>query len=710
MVTHSIDTFRRIRSYTAENKLPGDAAIHIFLFMLGTLISRKHSDHIGHSQEVVKEFALDDNYIDIFQSVGQATFRGIVEHFCQPRYIGNDLQVRPELLVRHAGGIVFQEAHYDLISWDPSDLLGLPGISQVKTMPRGGVHFTPPGLARMLVEQSLQQSRVRDSITIMDPACGSGVFLQEALRALRRSGFAGNINLIGRDSSVHAIAMARFVVQRALLDWAAPEGQARTVDIRQWDSLDEGVEWPHADVIVMNPPFISWRNLTLDERARLRNHLGPLYSGRADLSMAFIHRALNGLGEGGILGTLMPASLLTLEAARKWRHFLADTSDVTFLSLLGDHSLFRHAIVEVAAAVFRRRGRGERPGGEYVSVWTGERRGAASDALRAVRKLMDQPLQVDASGEAWRVSRERRQDLEAAATWRPRPNRLQKILDRLTETCRTTVKDLYTVRQGTIPGLREAFILSKEEFDALPRDEQSYFRPVAENANIIGGHVVVDRYLFYPNAVDGTDIANEEGLRETVPQFFQSHLRNYQDRLIRRARIEPDQWWRLSWPRAWVAERRTKLITAYFGRAGSFAWDENGDLVVVQGYGWLPAERLQKGLDSMPQAVRGRSVRAIYLAYLGLCNSGFFDRLLAEFCPHVAGGQFNLSKRYVDRVPLPELPELMLQSGEMSDRVHALARYGALIHAGEVISYDEVDQLVAALYRIPPTSWPAEAA
>ena len=42
----------------------------------------------------------------------------------------------------------------------------------------------------------------------LDPACGSGAFLHEALRTLRRADFKGRVFIKGRDTSGPAVAMA----------------------------------------------------------------------------------------------------------------------------------------------------------------------------------------------------------------------------------------------------------------------------------------------------------------------------------------------------------------------------------------------------------------------------------------------------------------------------------------------------------------------
>ena len=141
------------------------------------------------------------------------------------------LKLYPALAIRHAGGQLFQEAHFELIRGSNGfDLFGLIGNVDVQPTSRGGTHFTPPALARSIVEQTLAalpDIAARKRLSLCDPACGSGAFLHEALRALRRAGFNGKLTLVGRDVSIAAIAMARFVMAAALKMGTRGYGRAR---------------------------------------------------------------------------------------------------------------------------------------------------------------------------------------------------------------------------------------------------------------------------------------------------------------------------------------------------------------------------------------------------------------------------------------------------------------------------------------------------
>jgi hypothetical protein len=133
-------------------------------------------------------------------------------------------------------------------------------------------------------------------------------------------------------------------------------------------------------------------------------------------------------------------------------------------------------------------------------------------------------------------------------------------------------------------------------------------------------------------------------------------------------------------------------VSSYFGQSGSFAYDEAGDHVVVQGYGWLAK---WKALRQVPDD-------HLFHAYVAIFNSGLFTELLAEICPTVGGGQLNLSKRYSERVYLPDIVEKVRLSATTDPVIRLLAFYGSVIAETGLASAprDKIEELVRALYGL----------
>ena len=188
---------------------------------------------------------------------------------------------------------------------------------------------------------------------VLDPACGSGNFLYVAFRelkrleieligkaaalftapALQRAGFAKTSRvsvrqMYGLDTSAFAVEIARVTLtiakEMAKRD-AADTADAEEADltgvlfdeplplddlsdhIRQADALF--TEWPAADAVVGNPPFVSKNNLVPELGAGYVDRVRRAYPdvpGRADYCVYWFRKAHDHLGPGqraGLVGT-----------------------------------------------------------------------------------------------------------------------------------------------------------------------------------------------------------------------------------------------------------------------------------------------------------------------------------------------------------------------------------------------------------------------
>ena len=153
---------------------------------------------------------------------------------------------------------------------------------------------------RQQAEQLLSQflTRLR-SFTVLDPACGSGNFLYMALRTLkdlehrvnleaqamdlgRRPPTIGPANVKGLELNAYAAELARTSVWIGEIQWMRRNGFTEDRDpiLKQLDTIEcrdavltpggGEAEWPEADVVIGNPPFLGNR--------RMRRELGHDYS------------------------------------------------------------------------------------------------------------------------------------------------------------------------------------------------------------------------------------------------------------------------------------------------------------------------------------------------------------------------------------------------------------------------------------------------
>jgi hypothetical protein len=153
--------------------------------------------------------------------------------------------------------------------------------------------------------------------TLLEPSCGHGAFLEEALRRLLRSATRHGRPLSSLKKAIHAFDIDPVHVEktRSLLakilreQGAAPKAATRLAEgwVDCQDFLLATIE-RRFDFVVGNPPYIRIEQLPPGLIARYREDHASLYD-RADLYVAFIERGLK---------LLTPEGLLSYICADRW--------------------------------------------------------------------------------------------------------------------------------------------------------------------------------------------------------------------------------------------------------------------------------------------------------------------------------------------------------------------------------------------------------
>ena len=169
--------------------------------------------------------------------------------------------------------------------------------------------------------------------------------------------------------------------------------------------------------------------------------------------------------------------------------------------------------------------------------------------------------------------------------------------------------------------------------------------------------------------------------------YYNDYLLKNRQKLVSRPRKNETNWWTLNEYRAWQVEKIPKLVSTHFGKVGSFAWDDSGEYVVINGFAWLPKK------ENILSEYIG-------LAYLAILSCPFVNDLLASVSNLVAGGQWDLSKRYISNM---FFPNLMAENFD-SNTLESLHEIGKFIHSGQDFDRKLLNQLVLSLYKVPGNS------
>ena len=216
----------------------------------------------------------------------------------------------------------------------------ISNIYQLFVKDAGSSIYTPPALVRLMIEEALSWDRLdvlmASDDVILDPACGSGVFLVEAYKRLvlhwrlRNEWARPGINDLrplldrvhGVDIEEGAIELAAFSLCLSLCDALQPEEIRASVNLFPpladmtlhrscfFDAKEQGLLKVPVAVVVGNPPFES--TLTTDGAERSYAAYTKAYGLLADMQLAylFLHEAIELLRPDGVLALIEPAGFL----------------------------------------------------------------------------------------------------------------------------------------------------------------------------------------------------------------------------------------------------------------------------------------------------------------------------------------------------------------------------------------------------------------
>jgi N-6 DNA Methylase/TaqI-like C-terminal specificity domain len=268
---------------------------------------------------------------------------------------------------------------------------------------KGGIFYTPEYITRYLVEQTLgayladHPDRL-ESVKILDPACGSGAFLNQALTFMKHAYAAKRAeieaadwahandsallrHLYGVDLNEESVEITKVSLWLKTAKATEPP-QNLDRNIRVGNSLidDPTVAGSHAfkwdvefgdimaaggfDVIIGNPPWVFARS------GRLRQAEKDYYYRSYDVAnyqlntyALFIERSYRMLRAGGRLGFIVPNTWLTIISFEPVRRFLLEqTADLQIINVYG--RVFDEAHVDCCLLLFTK--------GPPTEVTTGE--------------------------------------------------------------------------------------------------------------------------------------------------------------------------------------------------------------------------------------------------------------------------------------------------------------------------------------------------
>ena len=528
------------------------------------------------TEQQVPELLLDDKALNVIEVVGSRTFQRLVKDFYSKENVPYTFDFR--LLSLRAMSKIYER--YVALFKEPSRSEGqlhfINPISEEKSGKKSGSVYTPSYIASFFARYCLSNitPAFAERAILMDPACGSGVFLRAYLEELlaKKSPSPVALNAIfarvrGIDVDTNAVNAAKLSLSLLQFQYTSYSSFEFSENLRVADAiLDSNDQDIPVDIVVSNPPFRKYDLLSSDEREILRKHLGPMAAGRFDLYLAFVKLAIDWTKPGGLICLVLPDAFLSSSAAVHLRgQFLAQTQIRCVIDL---------SLVDVFEGV------GVYPILIIAQKLPSERRSELREnfLFMRCRAFAGRALEACLSGseietEAYSVTRLPHSALDGS-TWILGSRDEIDLRARLKNF--PALSEVLTVSQGFITGDDEVFLRSIED---VPANERKIYLKYLSDKQIskfrLSGKV--KSYVFYP-FIDGHPV-DENQLQSEFPNTW-AHLKKFENRLRSRRSTKTGYtpWWRPAWPRSPKVMLRPKIVTPHLSLSPRFGIDIRGEI------------------------------------------------------------------------------------------------------------------------------------
>lgn len=509
----------------------------------------------------------------------------------------------------------------------------MPSSERKKT----GSTFTPKGLATFLAERLMQHlgKDSRNSITILDPACGNG----SLLKAIKDIDNDGIYNLLGYDTNHSYLEEAKELlghsnnVKLQCKDFLSV--CPNNIDLFSTDTMCE-----FADLVIANPPYVRTQVLGAERAQRLAFDFN--LTGRVDLYYPFLMAMTNALKKGGLLGVITSNRYLSTKSGESIRKFLLDNFDIIEIIDLGDTKLFDAAVLP-AIFIGRKKERKSSILGVaiYSSIYELEDKNIEASDCLSIYEILNKGqaghYTVNNSTYVYKNGL-LKHPIDKKGVWQMSTEMENDWIETINKNTAFRVKDYFRVRVGIKSCADDIFIRQKWEEEGFDI-ENDLLRPMISQENITAWHIDKDSMIsvLYPhywnNGRNVFDISD-------YPTAF-AYLNKHRGQLEKRKYlIEAGRKWYEYWvpqnPKLWAYP---KVVFPDISVRPRFCYDESGAIVNGNCY-WICANNEEE--KELLLLIEGVANSDVMIHYHDLC---FNNKLYS--------GRRRFLTQYIEQYPMP---------------------------------------------------------
>ena len=510
---------------------------------------------------------------------------------------------------------------------------------------------------KRLLDQLTQYREWLLQITILDPACGSGAFLNAALQflmaehklidemeakvtgsSLEFKGIENSIlehNLYGVDINEESVEIAQLALW---LRTAKPHRKLNTLNenIKCGNSLisdpeiagEKAFNWLEQfpkvfekggfDVVIGNPPYVRVQQLDYDTIDFLKANYKTALK-RIDMSLCFIEKSKQLIKSNGVASFITSNQFLTTEYGQAMRKFLLDDYFLTKCVDFGDLKIFEDAMTYVSIFSFT-----NIPQQSFDYCRVKEIKDAESGQYDNFQKIVLSELTED--------------------NWNLQNYSMNKIFQRVFEKDKT-IEELGNAWYGIVTGADSVFIFEREEYEKT-EIEKDLFLPLLR-AQSCGRYYCeeAEKYVLYPYKYEEGDtlLLSQDEIENKYPngwKYLLEHKEELESRKDSRSTFEGrDDWYCLTRFGQKKIFNRDKIVTPGEVKGHKFCIDRSHA-------GYSGARVFGITIDK----------EDLSLEYV-LCNlnSSLIRSYLQSTASLKAGGYYSYSSNVLNKIPIKDI-------------------------------------------------------
>jgi len=515
---------------------------------------------------------------------------------------------------------------------------------------RNGSYYTPQSLAVRLTEETLggwlaeNEPQVPESVTVLDPACGSGAFLAAAFELLiehfaaeddeelRRRILLRSLRGVDIDEAAvllakaHLLEVGRFSSKLPELEDTIVVGDS--IDNFDWKSLSNRI-----DVVLVNPPFIS-QNQRAHYLKEARGRYPEVSAWGIDVADLFVAETLRILDTDGFAGLVLPQSSLGGQAGASVRELVLSKRPVLSMTDFESVQMF-DAAAYVTSVVLG-------ASGSQVATCAVAR---PSDPFLPAELLLDEALAEATRSDAPMIRTQVSLDVLDSSSWSVG----KLLLDIEIEQMKSSgpLSEFVDVLHGTQTGDNDRFVYD----EPIHVDETSIVAHVAK----IDERVEIPRSLVFrvarPRAFSPFHLSSNEWV------FVPQHDDLASDSIVEQLGGVPTNRQRGQTDRL----QGKKVLIPSVGQRFPAVADAEGE--------WMPLKGTGGAVALVPTHPR-LTLRRLEL----ILNTPTYQRLLLTVGTPKKGGAAQLFVGQLEGLPFPELADELLQGLDHCARAIASSR------------------------------------